>query len=287
MKSFILLVIASFLITQILTAQNFISENKQWNVKEDFWGDVYTEIFKIQGDTTINSITYQKVWRTEDSTLTDWWLMSLIREESNVVYFLYYNDEERVMYDFNLETGDTAYITNYFCDQMEIVIYNVDTINYLGVDRKRWKLDDFGYEYWIEGIGSTFGPLYSYYYTCTADLSFSLLCYYENDTLRFIEEGEDDCFQSSVGIDETINSLSRINISPNPSSNLISLKLPISSTPTDYINLSIYNTNAQEVMTRHMTEPQTIIDISTLPRGVYFARATDGETVMVGKFVKQ
>jgi hypothetical protein len=287
MKNLILLFIGSFLVTQVLTAQNFISENKQWNVMEDFWGNVHTEIFKIEGDTIINSTNYQKVWRTDDSTLVDWWLISFIREEANVVYIIYGGEGEKVMYDFNLETGDTATIANYFCNQMEIVIYNVDTINYLGVDRKRWRLDDFGYEYWIEGIGSTFGPLYSYYYTCTADLSFSLLCFYENDTLRFIKEGEDDCFQSSVGIDETINSESRITISPNPSSNVILIKLPSSYPPSGTTTLTIYNTNAQQVITQQITELQTIVDISPLPTGMYFVRATDGETVMVGKFVKR
>lgn len=286
MKKITTIFVGLFLITQSAISQNFISENKQWNVKEDFWGDVHTEIFKIQGDTTINSITYQKVWRTDDSTLVDWYLISLIREEDNVVYIMYNVDDVRVMYDFNLETGDTAIISNYFCDQSQIVIYNTDTINYLGVDRKRWMLDNFGYEYWIEGIGSTFGPLNSNYWQCAFDLSFSLLCFYENDTLRFIKEGEDDCFQSSVGIDDKSYPESQITISPNPSTTAITISLPYT-TPINNATISIYNANAQQVISRRITEHLTILDIGTLPSGFYFVRFTNDRAVLTAKFVKQ
>jgi hypothetical protein len=47
------------------------------------------------------------------------------------------------------------------------------------------------------------------------------------------------------------------------------------------------NLNGQELISRLITEPKTIIDISTLPSGIYFVRVTGEKTVEVGKFIKQ
>ncbi len=285
MKKITIIFIGLFLITQFAFSQNFISEDKQWNVKEDFWGYIHMEIFKIDGDTTINSITYQKVWRSFDSTLVEWWPMAYIREESNIVYMRNY-DNEGILYDFNLVTGDTAYITSAFCEEMQIVIYDIDTINYLGNDRKRWALDEYGFEYWLEGIGSTLGLLYSQYYKCSADLQFSLLCFYQNDTLQYIKDGEDDCFQSSVGMADNPDLKTQIIISPNPATTNITISIPTIANATNTI-VSIYNVNARQVISRRLTEPITVLDIGTLPGGLYFARVTNDRTVMVGKFVKE
>ena len=73
----------------------------------------------------------------------------------------------------------------------------------------------------------------------------------------------------------------KFSISPNPSSDIINIKTSITG------HLSILNTSGQEFITRQLTEPKTQLDISTLPSGIYFVRATGERTVQVGKFVKQ
>jgi len=47
------------------------------------------------------------------------------------------------------------------------------------------------------------------------------------------------------------------------------------------------NVNGQQLITRHITEPKTVIDISSLPSGVYFVRLTGDKTVEVGKIIKE
>lgn len=284
-KKIAFVIVGLYLITPSAICQNFISESKQWNVKNYFWGDIITEIFKIEGDTLINSVNYQKVWQSYDSTLVDWWLMACIREESHTVYILNYNEDERVLYDFNLVTGDTANIANYFCEDMQIVIHDVDTVNYLDVDRKRWALDNEGYEYWLEGIGSTNGILYSNFFHCIFDVWFELLCFSDNDTLLYIKEGEDDCFQFHVGIDEWLDD-SQLTIYPSPASTQINIKLPAAIPPENSI-LTIYNIHGQQITRRQMTERQTMVDVSGMSQGVYFVRVVSDNGVMVGKFVKQ
>jgi hypothetical protein len=200
MKNYSLLLIGSLLITQCAISQNFISEGKRWNVKEDNWGDIITEIFKIEGDSNVNTINYKKVWRTDDSTMINWWLTGLIREDSGKVYFK--NEYgEGLLYDFNLEAGDTAYVTNLYCEEIQIIIDSVDTVNYFGVDWKRFSLA-WSEEYWFEGIGSTCGPFHSSFFNCIFDVWFELLCFSENDTLLYIKQGENDCFQYFVGLQE-------------------------------------------------------------------------------------
>lgn len=88
-----------------------------------------------------------------------------------------------------------------------------------------------------------------------------------------------------VGIHDRPLSAETLNFYPNPSSTTITISLP-STTPINNTTLSIYNVNAQQVISRRITEPTTVLDISTLPQGVYFVRMTTDRTVRVGKFVK-
>ncbi len=93
-------------------------------------------------------------------------------------------------------------------------------------------------------------------------------------------------FQILVGNKELPESLDKILIFPNPATTAIAISLP-STTPVDNTNLSIYNVNARQVISRRITEQQTVVDISTLPSGVYFTRVTNDRTVMVSKFIKR
>jgi len=52
-------------------------------------------------------------------------------------------------------------------------------------------------------------------------------------------------------------------------------------------SLTIYNLNGQQLITQPITEPQTVVDISGLPSGVYFVKVVNDEKVMMGKVVKE
>jgi hypothetical protein len=211
----LILVIGSLLVIQNATCQNFVSEDKRWNVRDLFWGQISTEIFKMEGDTIINSNTYKKVWSTYDSTLINWILRGFVREDANVVYFKgEFTSIEGILYDFNLEAGDTAYVTNMYCDVIQIVINSIDTVTYFDIPRKRWVIDAWIEEYWVEGIGSLYGPFHTKFAECITDNDFSLLCFYQNDTLRYMKPDEDECYQSSVGIEEP--DAGHFIIKPNP-----------------------------------------------------------------------
>jgi Secretion system C-terminal sorting domain len=75
-----------------------------------------------------------------------------------------------------------------------------------------------------------------------------------------------------------------ITIYPNPANDKITIEI---SGKTNESNLAIVNIEGQELITRQITAPKTLIDISNLPSGVYFVRLTNNKTVSTWKFIKQ
>lgn len=88
-----------------------------------------------------------------------------------------------------------------------------------------------------------------------------------------------------VGVDDNIKPECQVHIYPSPSTTAITIAL--TAAPVNSTTLSIYNINTQQVILRHITELTTVLDIGTLPSGVYFARVTTDRTVMVSRFIKQ
>ncbi len=71
---------------------------------------------------------------------------------------------------------------------------------------------------------------------------------------------------------------------PNPTHNKITIEL---SAITSITQLSIFNVNGKKVLERQLTDNETQLDISALPRGVYFVRVQDEKKVEVVKMIKQ
>ena len=96
------------------------------------------------------------------------------------------------------------------------------------------------------------------------------------------EEVQDSCIANGVNIDEQLIA-EKVLFYPNPSSNQITIELP--TTPHKNTSLTIYNLSGQQLITQPITEPQTVVDVSGLPSGVYFLKVVDDKKVMMGKVV--
>ena len=96
------------------------------------------------------------------------------------------------------------------------------------------------------------------------------------------EEVEEAC--EWVSIKENIN-FKDILIYPNPSSSTITIELPTQ--PSNNTTLTISNINGQQLITQAITEPQTEIDFSHLPVGIYVVKVWNDSEVMVRKVIKQ
>jgi hypothetical protein len=94
------------------------------------------------------------------------------------------------------------------------------------------------------------------------------------------EEVEAACLNTM----EEIKTSNGITMVPNPSNDKITVSSPAITANTQ---LSIFNVNGEKVIERQLNDNETQLDISALPRGVYFVRVQDETVVEVGKIVKE
>jgi hypothetical protein len=94
---------------------------------------------------------------------------------------------------------------------------------------------------------------------------------------------QSDCFTVGVPTQDQPDNDKMI-FNPNPSKDKITIS---SSAITGNTQLSIFNVNGEKVIEMQLTYTETQIDISTLPRGVYFVKLQNEKMVEVGKMVKE
>ncbi len=85
----------------------------------------------IKGDTIINGVTYKKFWVADDCNLEKVNLLALIREdiEEQKVY-AYNKGAEVLLYDFNVEIGDTIKVWNWLYQLKYIDSTNIQDYEY-------------------------------------------------------------------------------------------------------------------------------------------------------------
>jgi hypothetical protein len=153
-----------------------------------------THTYKFQGDTTVNEKLFKKVYETTDSTEQVWGFSNkLVREESGNVY-LNSNGSEDLIYNFNITKGETISLLNMFGETNDWVVDTIDSVEVSGTLLKRitLKLHDYLTDYWIEGIGSTLGIIYSGNFVI--DFSTNLLCATQQNLTIFNNPEYNDCY---------------------------------------------------------------------------------------------
>lgn len=184
-------------------------DEQQWNVlyvTEPYHYTWETEIQFIEGDSIIDGVAYKQAWR-KSSDGTGLRIKGFVREENKRVYsriLSYYNGEyvlgeEVLLYDFNLTEGDTVTVgenneTLMVIEESEVEVDGTMR-RQLGLGYEPWPLGSV-YEYWIEGVGSTYGFLNSGSESLCGSSS-HLLCYYENNGLIWDNEEFDECVMNN------------------------------------------------------------------------------------------
>ena len=224
-----------------------------------------------------NSGHYGNILRTQDNgnnwTRQDvnFWYMGL-----NSVYFINKDTGYVAGYGFGasiLKTNDGGINwTNIFSTYLHFnsVFFNDALTGFVvGQDGRILKTDDGGNNWTFQVSGITY-ILYSVHFP-TTDIGYIVG---ENGTIL-------NTINAGVGINDHNQTTNTLTIYPNPANDNVIIETPTNG------SLSILNINGQQLITRQITEPQTQIDIATLPIGVYFVRLTNEKTVHMGKFVKQ
>ncbi len=181
---------------------------QKWNVvyiasNENYPNDYFTEIQSIRDNINLDGVDYKLVWT--ESVYDSKRIAGAVREEDKRVYFRKkieqnYQDEV-LLYDFNLTVGDTVTV-NWMGQQLMVLEESEVEIN--GTMRRQLGLASYSDEakevgeYWIEGVGSTYGFLNSGYEGWTGAFV-HLLCYHKNGNLVWDNEEFDDCVMNSEG----------------------------------------------------------------------------------------
>ena len=231
------------------------------------------EVYQTTGETvTIEGLDYTSVYENNA-------LKAAYRNDGNQVYIRWRIEnvwfDEILAYDYDLEEGD------FFNDDDEhpMMVTEVSTIiDHNGMERKKIEFSFVGLpdetEYWIEGVGSSRGFLYSGTYQPTDEGAiFHLLCYHVGENLIYTNPVYNTCDVDEVAENMVNNGLS---IYPNPAKEIINIlndnNLTISS-------VEIIDLTGRVVLS---TEKTDNINIAELPEGQYFVRI-NGETSIVKK----
>lgn len=277
----ILLVLHS--IVPHLKSQTLLDTGKTWYVVEGTWQTRTTSQYKFANNIIIDSVGYKQLLKSTDSTGSSWINYDALREDSTGKIFRYNQGKEQLIYNFNLAKNDTFKTeVDYECP-IQLVVDSIDMITLLnGEKRKRiiFNINAYEEEEWIEGIGSLNGLLNVGYKFCSADLSYELNCFEENDTLKYHNQIYPTCTFYDMGISQAYGQNS-LTIHPNPTSDELYIN-QIGFFPSQYF---IYNIQGQGMAAGEMLNQ--VLSTKGLQQGIYLLKITDREgNNQIVRFIK-
>jgi hypothetical protein len=99
---------------------------------------------------------------------------------------------------------------------------------------------------------------------------------------NFPEIGADEVLMVSVTEPKPANSLT-LNIYPNPASDMLTISLPKLSSNAQ---LTLFNITGEKLLEKQITQAETQLDISMLPKGMYFLRLQSENNGKAAKIIK-
>ena len=318
MKTFICCLFFPFYYS-ISYAQNYIpfpTANAIWYESYGWNGGTFSylgvEYKYLNGDTTINSLLYHKIY-SEGGIIYNPWPLGFpppppfivppvfagsggyngaIREDSSKhVFFFPANQNppihEYLLYDFNLHVGDTLSDTLYNIQNpfVKIVVNSIDSIFDGFVFRKTYNLNSsIYYASIIEGIGNTRGLTYSLlpFFEDWA----GLICFSENNIPKFNNLDYNFCSLTGIGeINPTDKTL--FNLSPNPTTEILNIK---SKQPILFpLQLFVMDMQGKLITQKIIYNNDDLsLNVKTLENGAYLIAIKNKECVLFhGIFSKQ
>jgi len=206
-KSFILLAVCYLIANTLVKAQvyiPFVKEGKMWT---EAWYDCDIPIwhgidtYVMQGDTLFNTKLYKKVHAT---THNGNFIKYIFEDTTNKKVYFYDTAQQKdsLIYDFNLQVGDTFY-SNLWGNICSTKVIDRTIVSFAGLNRTKIIFDMFnGFPVWYEGIGSIYG-IYESFCPITGGDDNTLLCYLEDSVLLYHNTNQiglyyyDTCFGST------------------------------------------------------------------------------------------
>ncbi|MDF2437394.1 MAG: hypothetical protein K0Q95_1770 [Bacteroidota bacterium] len=226
----------SIVISLGLEAQSylpFIQNNASWRYQyyDDFHnptGCITT--YYMNGDTAISGIQYKKIHVSELAGCNTFYGHYLgpptlyVRESGQKVYLRFDTSTvENLVFDFNVNTGDTLYTVypdHEECSTDTLVVVTADSVLMNDGYHKRYNAGD-GYFPIIEGIGNMYGNLFESIYCNMVSGIFNLQCYSDSTGTNIYPGFWSQPCVVPVGVHDTQNKQFP-EISPNPFQNELS-----------------------------------------------------------------
>lgn len=245
---------------------------------------------KFAEDTLINDYRYKKIFQSKDSLGLNWVNIGFIREQDNKVYAINKNfDSEKLLYDFNAKVNDTVFIQPFFSLYTNFPgkVIKIDSIDILS-GRKKRIVFEYNNDIWIQGIGSIYGVMNSFWDPDGA--KYDLLCCWDNGIMQYSNPDFEECFILENNCTSSLAPIPKkdlLSIFPNPFINKVTFRFnePIQN---NRIDIKVFDLNGKIVFSSNLTE-HTTIDFSTLNSGMYFYSFTSSIKNLrgYGKLVKQ
>lgn len=224
---------------------NYIEEADIYNEETDTWSDWRREIFQFSSFGSLSNM--------------------LIREENGKIYTRtsQNSDEEQMIYDFNIDEGDTFVFSLY---GGSYIVYRVDSVNVNDNLLKRLYLkgisDENICDEWIEGVGSVNYPLLYPFQSISMHAYGKLLCVKQNNVTAFMNPQYNTCYIPFMNLESVDNT--SIKIYPT----LVKDNIYVVSDNNKPMDISFVNISGHRTKTIR-TKGSKEIDISSLPSGIY------------------
>jgi hypothetical protein len=302
MKKLLLIIILLFSLSskgQTSVYHPFPDSNGIWNMDFYLWAgcwpvsDLYQSYsYVLSGDTIINAVTYHKLnipfVQTTCSGFHTAGYQGCIRQDTSIkkVFFISPNETtEELLYDFNLQVGDTVHgVIQSWTGQLDTVV-SIDSV-LIGSDyRKRWLINPPYNVYIIEGIGSTYGviePSPGY----VTDLPGIAITCFKQDGQTLFPDASTSC-NVILSVENIPGDNFSVSFSPNPFHASATLSIHGNSVIKG-AELNFFNSVGETIFTQNITGQSWVIERKNLPSGIYFYRLLNEsktEIIATGKFV--
>lgn len=232
----------------------------------------------FSGDTLINGQIYQKMICSQIQVISSFCGLTTtsgykgaIRNDiaSKKVFFVSPSgNSEQLLYDFNLQVGDT--VSGYFGETISgfpEIVQSIDSVLIGNSFRKRWNLNPLYEVYFIEGIGSTYGLIELLPGGTISDIpQRSINCFSQNGTSIYPSSPIYCNLISSVNSNDPF--IEMIKVFPNPFSKQTTLQTDNYFKDT---RLTLYNSFGKLIkQIDHISGQSITLFRNDLPSGIYF-----------------
>ncbi|MDE7149483.1 MAG: hypothetical protein K2O01_03620, partial [Bacteroidales bacterium] len=200
-----------------LEKEPVVQDGRQWSTRVG-WAvsppQLYTEIYRMEGDTVLDKKTYKKIYCYYTEDLSSGMLYHYaFRQDGEKVYLKFYGEKgETLFFDFSIKKGKSISVHGH-----KFVVEEVyDMVLSDGKTRKAIRLsDDEMTDTWVEGVGSlVYGINWDGLVLLLGAKRYDLLCCYQNGEQIY----QTNLFGGRCFIGEAPAGLANNREKPNPAS---------------------------------------------------------------------